>query len=192
MAWQTLKYRLKSDCPMIQHNGQTADPSNKFSRSMKEITSKRNKTDADYEELARIEFMAGLYMSSDGPIIPSYVIDAMIVNAAKKLRQGPKAKSACFCFEHSLMEYEGPKDFEGLWESEDFRFSSIVRVQSSRVARMRPIFNKWEATVVLQIEDTLINVRDVDEWMSIAGTQVGIGDWRPQYGRFTAERLNGK
>ncbi len=57
---------------------------------------------------------------------------------------------------------------------------------------MRPIFNDWSAILTLQYEDTLVNLARVDAWLDAAGTQVGIGDWRPQYGRFTVARLNGK
>jgi len=192
MAWQTLKYRLTSDAPLIMHNGQTADPLNKWSKSLKQISSKRAKTDADHEEMARIEFMAGLYMNETGPIIPAHVVDALIINAAKKSREGPTAKSGCFCLEHAPLEYEGPRTADELWKDETFRFSSIVRVQSARVARMRPIFNKWSVVISLHVEDSLVNPTRIDEWLNVAGTQVGIGDWRPQYGRFTAERLNGK
>lgn len=191
MAWQTLKYKLTASAPLIMHNGQTADPLNKWSKSLKLISSKRKKTDADYEEMARIEFMAGLYLNGDGPVLPANMLDSMIVNGAKKSKEGPTAKSGCFCLEHAKLEYDGPRTANELWEDENFRFSSIVRVQTSRVSRMRPIFNEWSAVVNLNIEDTLVNPKRVEEWLNAAGTQVGLGDWRPQYGRFTAELVSG-
>jgi hypothetical protein len=80
MAWQTLTYKLTSSAPLIMHNGQTADPLNKWSKSLKQISSKRMKTDADYEEMARIEFMAGLYLGKDGPVVPANLIDALILS----------------------------------------------------------------------------------------------------------------
>ncbi len=192
MAWKTVQYKLTSSAHLLMHNGQTADPINKWSKAIKQISSKRKKTDADYEEMARLEFMAGLYLGADGPVLPSYVIDSVVVNAAKKNREGPIAKSGCFCPEPAKLEYEGPRTAEELWNDERFRFSAIVRVQSARVARMRPIFNEWSAIITLNVEDTLVNIDRLDDWMHIAGTQVGVGDWRPQYGRFQATRLNGK
>ena len=190
MAWQTVKYRLTSDCPMLVHNGQTADPLNKWAKAMKAVSSKRKKTDADYEELARLEFMAGLYMGKDGPVIPAANIDSMIINAAKKDREGPLAKSGAFCLSDASLEYDGPRTADELWKIEEFRHVAIVRVQTARVARTRPVFNEWAATVTMQIEDSVVNVAQVDRWFHIAGTQVGQGDWRPQHGRFTAQRLN--
>lgn len=192
MPWQTVTYKLTSSAPLIQHNGQLADPLNKWAKAIKQISSKRNKTDADYEEMARLEFFAGLYMGEDGPIIPAYMTDSLIVNAAKKSKEGPIAKSGCFCLEHAPLQYEGPRTAAELWEMEQFRLSAIVKVGQARVSRMRPIFRDWSATISLHIEDTLVNPARVGEWLAVAGTQVGIGDWRPQHGRFTAKLVNGK
>lgn len=189
MAWQTLRYQLNSSAQLICHNGQTADPLNKFSKAIKQISSKRTKTDADYEEMARIEFTAGLYMSADGPVIPSYVIDAIVVNAAKKFKEGMMAKSGVFCLSHSQLLYDGPRTADELWQCEEFRHVAIVRVGTARVSRTRPVFNPWGCVVELNVEATLVNPARVDEWMMVAGTQIGIGDWRPQNGRFQAKRL---
>jgi len=193
MAWQEVTYKLTSSAPLLMHNGQTADPTNKWAKALKQVSSKRVKTDADYEEMARIEFLASLYMDANGPILPPNMIDAMIVNAAKKSKEGQVAKSGCFCLNVARLDYDGPRITDELVADDNFRFVAIVRVGMARVARTRPVFREWSANVRLHIEPTLVNVARVDEWMRVAGTQIGIGDWRPQYGRFTAERLtNGK
>lgn len=189
MAWQSVTFRLKSIAPMLMHNGQTADPLNRWAKLLKQVSSKRAKTDADYEEMARIEFYAGLYMGEHGPIIPAHVIDAMTINAAKKSKEGMLAKSGVFCLDHARLEYDGPCTPEELWANERFHFSSIVRVGTARVARMRPIFREWEANVTLNVEASVVNPARLTDWMLAAGTQVGLGDWRPQYGRFQATRL---
>lgn len=139
--------------------------------------------------MARLEFLAGLYLDESGPVLPAYMIEAAILGGAKKSKEGQVSKSGCFCLEHAKLEYEGARTANELWGNEQFRFSSIVRVQSSRVSRMRPIFREWSAVITLNIEDTLINPAQVDRWLAAAGSQVGLGDWRPQYGRFFCERL---
>lgn len=192
MAWQTVQYQWKSSCAALMHNGQTADPLNKWAKALKQVSGKRAKTDADYEEMARIEFLAGLYLDKGVPVWPSYVIDAIVVNAAKKSKEGQLAKSGVFCLEHAPLEYDGPRDAGELWCDERFRHSAIVRVGMARVSRMRPVFNEWSAIVTLSVETSVVNPARIDDWMHAAGTVVGVGDWRPQYGRFTATRLNGK
>jgi hypothetical protein len=188
MAWKPAIYHLTSSAPILLHNGQTADPLSKWSKALKQISSKRAKTDADYEELAHIEFLAGLYMAADGPVLPPKMISSMLVAAAKKVKEGQVAKSGAFCLDPVRLEYIGPRTADELWADENFRFAAIVRIGTNRISRTRPIFNVWSADVTLHIEDTLVNIARVDEWMRIAGTQIGLGDWRPQYGRFTVQR----
>ena len=189
MAWQAVTYRLISEAPLLMHNGQTADPTNKWSKSLKQISGKRLKTDADYEEMARIEFLAALYLDKDGPILPPNMIDAMLVAGAKKSKEGQVAKSGCFCLNVARLNYTGPRTADEMWADESFRFSAIVRVGMARVSRTRPIFREWSADVRLHVEPSLVNIARVDEWFNVAGTQIGLGDWRPQYGRFTVARL---
>lgn len=191
MAWKEVTYRLTSVCPQIVHNGQTADPLNKWAKAIKKVSGKRSKTDADYEEMAHLEFLAGMYMGPNGPVIPAPNIDAMVLNAAKKTREGQLAKAGAFCIEDAAMEYDGPRDVEELWKDERFRHVAIVRVGTARVARTRPVFKEWSAVVKINFEETVVNIAQIDQWMQTAGTQVGLGDWRPQHGRFTAKRLNG-
>lgn len=190
MAWETLRYTLTSSAPLLMHNGQTANPLNRFAQELKKVSGKRNKTDADHMRMAEIEFMAGLYMGEDGPVIPAYVVDSMLVGAAKKSKEGPLAKSSVFCLEHARLEYDGPRTADALWEDERFRHVALVRVGTARIARTRPVFNEWACTVAISVETGLVNPGRVDEWMLVAGTQIGIGDWRPQHGRFTVKRLN--
>jgi len=188
MAWQTLTFQLTSSAPLLLHNGQMANPLNKWAKAMKQISAKKAKTDADYEELARLEFMAGLYLSPEGPVIPSFVVDALLVAAAKKVREGNEAKAGVFCPENALLQYDGPRTPDELWKDEGFRHIALVRVSTARVARCRPVFNNWTAVVKVSVETGVVNPARIDDWMAIAGTQIGVGDWRPKFGRFQAQR----
>jgi hypothetical protein len=165
---------------------------NKWSKAIKQISSKRAKTDADYEEMARLEFMAGLYMDENGPVLPAHLLDALVCNDAKKAREGQLAKSGCFCLQQAKLEYEGPRKADELWADTSFRFPFIVRIGQNKVLTTRSIFRNWIATITLNIENTTVNVSRVDVWLNTAGTQVGVSDWRPQYGRFTVEKIDGK
>lgn len=189
MAWKKIQYKLQSTCDMIMHSGQTADPLNQHAKALKQVSSKRAKTEADHIEMARIEFIAGLYMNKLGPVIPSGNIDAMLLAAAKKSKEGNFAKSGVFCAEHAQLEYDGPRDAKEMWELDDFRFAALVRVGMARVMRMRPIFKEWSAIVTLNVDSSTINQDRVDEWFTVAGSVIGLGDWRPQHGRFGATRI---
>lgn len=187
--WQDKYYQLKSVSSLLMHNGQMANPVNPLAKLMKQVSSKRAKTDADFEQMARIEFMASLYMRHDGPILPAENITAMLIKAAKKRREGPAATSGMFVLEHARLEYDGPRTAEELWEDERFRHVALVNVQRARIARTRPIFEDWSATVKVTYEDQQVNVGQLNDWFVIAGDQIGIGDWRPRFGRFTVTEL---
>jgi len=93
---------------LLLHNGELANPLNPIVKEMKKISGKRSKTEADYEELARLEFQGGLYMGQDGPVIPATCIEAMLINGAKKSKEGPKAKVGIFVTKNARLEYDGP------------------------------------------------------------------------------------
>jgi hypothetical protein len=43
--------------------------------------------------------------------------------------------------------------------------------------------------IEVEYEDSVVNEEQVDRWVNSAGTQVGLCDWRPRCGRFTAEKV---
>lgn len=189
--YQHKEYRLHSQLPgLLMHNGQSANPTNQFAKAIKQISSKRSKTDADFEAMAKLEFMASLYLYEDsGPSLPAENITAMLIKAAQTQRKGKTAASGLFVMEHARLEYDGPRTPEELWKEERFRHVALVNVQRARIARTRPIFKTWTALVKVTYEDQQVNEAQLDEWFLIAGEQVGIGDWRPRFGRFTVTEV---
>lgn len=143
--------------------------------------------DADYEEMAKIEFHAGLYVNKDGfPILPGVMVEASMVNAAKTEKSGRQAKSALQVLDDSVLEYDGPKDAKELFADPKFRLVSQVRNQNARIMRVRPMLSEWSAVVNVRYEDSILNKSQITNWLRIAGALCGVGDWRPRYGRFNS------
>lgn len=171
------------------HNGQLADPANEWTRAVKEISGKRQKTEADYEEMARLEWMGALYLQDGLPCIPGYVLEAALIGrggAARKQKQGKQAAAGLYITRNFPLIYEGPREVQKLWLDERFRFRVPVKVGQARVMRTRPIFHEWSAEVEIEFDPQLVNADDVRLWMKTAGYEVGLMDWRPKYGRFEA------
>jgi hypothetical protein len=178
--------RVTGVSPLILHNGQTADPTNKFSREMKAISGKRKKTDEDYAEMARIEWHAGLYVNAESKIIiPASCFEASIYDGAKKSKLGKAFKSAVFVDADSLLDigkkYDKATD---LWKDEQYRDCRGVRVNQARVMRTRPIFHTWAFSASILFDDEQVNQADVRRALVDAGSKSGLGDYRPRYGRF--------
>lgn len=150
MALQSMQVVIRGISPLLMHNGQTADPLNKFSKQMKAITGKRKKTEEDYAEMSKIEWHAGLYVDKDGDlIIPSTLIEASIQDGAKKSKLGKAFKSAVFINDDAKLDIGTKKKASELWGDDQYRDVRGVRVGQSRVMRTRPVFNQWKCSFVL-------------------------------------------
>jgi hypothetical protein len=187
MSYKELPFKITGVAPLIHHNGQTADPLNQHSKSIAEISGKRKKTDADFREMARREWYAGLYLFNGEPCIPFQMLESALVQGSKKEKRGPAAKAGLLVESHTPLQYDGPRNPNELWEDERFRLRVPVRVGTSRVVRTRPMFDNWSASVVVKYLPELLNEKDVRSFLVSVGEQIGLGDWRPRFGRFVVE-----
>ncbi len=188
---RTLSLKLTGVSPLLMHNGQTADPLNPFSKAMKQVSGKKKKTEADFLELAKIEFNAGLYLSDDKQslVIPTYVLEATLLGGAKKVKSGQACKAGLFVDNDAVLHYDGETSPGALWETGAHVMKTGVRVGMARVMRTRPILRNWSCVVEVSYSDELLNPQDILEFAVHAGQSVGIGDWRPKFGRFTASKV---
>lgn len=185
MALQNMLVVIQGISPLLMHNGQTADPLNRFSKQMKEITKKPKRTEEDYAELSKIEWHAGLYVNKDGDlIIPSTLIEASIQDGAKKSKLGKAFKSAVFVNDDAKLDIGTKKKAAELWGDDQYRDVRGVRVGQSRVMRTRPIFNQWKCSFTVYFDDQQVDLSQVERAIEDAGTKAGLGDFRPRFGRF--------
>lgn len=174
------------------HNGLMADPTNPLTREIKRIVSKGSKkmTDSDYEQRDRIEWEAGLYWDDDiGLHIPSDNIERCIQLGAQKSRIGKDVQAAVFVAEEAVpVQYDGPKDKDKLYADGRFILRKGVKVQQSRLIRVRPMVpTGWKISFTVEFDDSIINASAISKAMVDAGALIGLGDWRPKFGRFTVE-----
>lgn len=190
MAWKDAKFQLNGVSPLIPHNGELANPMNPIVKSMKKISGKRNKTEADLEELARLEFIGSLYLSKkDGLIIPAEILEAAINGGARKFKEGVVCKSGLALMDHSKLIFDGPQEPNEMWEDGRFTFQKMVVVSRSRILRTRPKIDEWSLVVTVNFEDTVCDQAQIFKWLEKAGQIVGLCDWRPRYGRFSVKAV---
>lgn len=191
---KTLKLRLTGIRPLVMHNGLMADPTNELVIQIKDITSKGSKkmTVADYEDRDRLEWEAGLYWDEElGAVIPSDNIERCIQLGAQKSKLGKDVQASVFCSEPLYkLEYKGPQEMEDLYADGGFVLRRGVKIQLSRIMRIRPMFpTGWILNVELEYDETILNERNLIKAVEDAGMRIGLGDWRPKFGRFTVEVL---
>ena len=173
--------------PLLMHNSRLANPLDPAAKAVKRLTSKRNKTDDDYLELAHVEWLGGLYHEVEvGPYIPADNIFRCMWDAAKKHKLGVKVKEGIF-FNQDInpLIYKGPRDTDGLWADENYRFTKSVKVGQQRVMRTRPQFREWAVETVGLLDPGILDLVEMEQIVDTAGLVIGLADWRPRYGRFT-------
>lgn len=183
--------------PMLMHNGRLADPLDPMTIRLKEITSKnkgKNKSDKLERELADAEFIGSLYWAADlGIYVPADNIEACFVAGAKKARLGKNAIAGLqvdveFGVPVRSSVIKKSETPEALVQREDLRFRKGVRVSTSKVMRTRPMIpTGWQVDIPITYEPELLNKSQVRQLVEDAGLYVGIGDWRPRFGRFIVE-----
>jgi hypothetical protein len=184
MISETMAFRIEGVAPLILHNGQLADPLNVFAKENKKLSGKRKKTDEDFVAMAQTEFMGSLYLANGRVTMPGENIESAIINAAKKRKLGTQFKVGMFVEEVKPLIYDGPKSPEALWDSGKFKDTRGVRVQQSRVMRTRPRFDSWAMEFVVKFDPQMIDPETLVQVVEICGYEIGLGDYRPRFGRF--------
>lgn len=188
MSGAALRVRLVGVAPLLMHSGRLADPLDPAAKELQRLTRKRDKRDADHERIMRVEWYGGLWTDDGRPCLPAEAVEAAFVRAARTRKLGPAAAAGLVCPRNAILEHDGPPDIDGLWADARFRLRVPVQVAGRRTMRTRPRFPRWSAAIELEFLPSLLDIAQVLELLRIAGDQVGLGDWRPRFGRFRVER----
>lgn len=188
-----MKVRLtaKGTRPLLMHNVRLASPLNAYSKQLKALNAKRNKTDEDRLAVARVEFEGSLYFDPEvGPYIPGPNLLASLVEGGRLTKSGKKIERGVNVDDLVMpLIYRGPRDVEALWgggESEYVDLRTVV-VQRSKVDRCRPIFREWAFEAEILLDSAVIDLDEFRDVSANAGGMAGIGDYRRLYGRFSTE-----
>lgn len=180
---------FESTGALLMHNSRLSNPLDPAAKALKKVSGKRNKTDDDHAEMAHLEFIGSLYHDPDaGPYIPSDNIWRCLYDGAKKSKRGPKLKEGVLITTeiNPLGGYGRVRDAEGLWGDENFRHFASAKVGQVRVTRCRPIFRQWRVAADGIIDTNVLDFSELEQIAEVAGSLIGLGDWRPKFGRFTA------
>ena len=179
--------------PLLMNNGRMAlGAFDEHARAVKEITDKRKKTEADLMEKARREWRGSMYYDDDlGPYVPSENIEKCMVMGARKHKLGTYLEQG-FQVEQELvaLEYDGPRTVDELEAAGDrYQFNTGVKMgrTGGRVLKRRPIFRDWSLRFTAIYDPLVCDLDYIERAAKTAGAQVGLGDWRPRYGRFEAK-----
>lgn len=189
---------------MLMHGPTTIDaehPLTKELDALKRASKKLKKDDtagkiAKTREINRAEWAASMYWSKEGFYIPGDNIFRCIVEAARKSKSGKRAEAAIVPIDDApiVTPKPYPLNLDELYEIKDYVFRGPVRIPPKTGARViiaRAMIPAGWKTKPFEImfDDSELPESDLVEALETAGRIVGIGAWRPKFGRFTVSWL---
>lgn len=189
---QKVQVQVSGTASLLMHNIRLANPLDEYTKGIKVITSKPKKTDADFEEIFKLEFAGGLYYNTKiGPFIPARMIRAAIINGGRMLKLGTAVERTLLVDEtEAKLIYDGPRDRTKLYESGFYTDIRSVSGQGTRgkskTMRCRPVFEPpWSVAFTLSFDPEVISLDNLRLCIDRAGEFHGFGDGRSEgNGRF--------
>jgi len=184
---ESIRFRIKGATPLLMHSSQLSDPLNRYTKALKKLTGNRKKTEEHYIEMGRVEMLGSLYWSKEyGLHMPGENIEACLIGAAKFKKLGTAFKRGAQVVELAcpLRGTGAPATAEEIAADDKFKFVKSVKVGTSRVMRTRPIFESWGTEFTVMFDPAQLQSEDIIEAVNTAGIMVGLGDWRPRFGKF--------
>jgi hypothetical protein len=187
---------LKGTRPLLQHNIRLVDPLDEYTRALSKASTvaKSKKTDEAHREMADVEFVGSLYYSEGiGPYVKAEAVERCLKQAAgtgfrglgTKVQRGVMITSTDGQETVPLL-YAGPRDVESLVADHTFRHRGAVKIGQQRVMRTRPRFPNWSLECRVSLDESQVTLAQFKDIATYAGLYIGIGDYRPRYGRFEA------
>lgn len=189
----TLTVQLAGTKPMLLHNGRLANPLDPYTRDLAAISKKRNKTDDDRFNMMAIEARGSCYETTDGLLaFPTANVWRSIYDAAKAYKLGVAIKrSLHFDDVNEPLYVDGATvniDDDRWLQYPDTIDYRPVKVGTAKTMRARPLIpNGWVTTHRFGLNEKEIDADSLVPVLHRAGSMIGLGDWRPTYGTFTAK-----
>src|SRR5205814_302140 len=155
---------IEGRAPLLMHNARLVDPLDPVVKQIKEVNSKKTKTDDDYELIGHLEWMGGMYYTPEvGPFIPAPNLQKCVVEGARLSRDGKKIERGVL-IETMMIPvegYDGPRDLDGMYADKRLVHRAPVKVSMVRVMRTRPVFPTWRISAAGMFDRSVINFADL-------------------------------
>jgi hypothetical protein len=111
-----------------------------------------------------------------------------LIVAAKASRLGTQVQRALMVTVPAVaLIYDGPRTPQQMWDSGNWHLTRMIRGTGGASPTTYPIFRDWAVRVPFELDESLLNIRDLTEIAERAGRIEGLGASRSQgYGRYDA------
>jgi len=208
---EKIDFEIEGTAPLMCHNIRLADPLDPFTREIKKVIKRENKTNDDHRELSKLEWQGSFYKvdfqtkefakgddGEKGPVVETRHLHASLKNGAKLIGNHKNVDRGIKIIGHNIpIEYDGPKTIKELWKDGRFRDKRRVKIKGNShsidkdrinnkntVMRTRPIFDDWGLSFSVIYHNQMFELNDIVEIVKSGGEMVGLLEFRPLYGTF--------
>ena len=187
IAYKPLKMKFEGIRPLILSNPHR-DPKCPVVVELKELSAKRKKTEADAERIAYLQYLLSLYLNDNNEIIiPALNIYYCLFEGAKNNKNGKQAKYAISVEKSPVIQYDGPKDIDEMYNN-GFRYTHDQSLgPRGRVVVTQCRFKEWALDVDISYDENVLNLSEIKGAAEFGGRARGLGTWRPLHGLFKVE-----
>ena len=191
---ETIRMKWVGMRPLIMNNPRSVDPFDEFTIQRKILTAKKGKdmTVENLRELDLVSWRAGVYWDDEeGFIIPSANLERAMQVGAQKSRKGKECQATVMLKgTHAKVHYKGPKHKADLETDPNFRLRMPMVIDKRRIMKVRPMIpTGWQIFPEFEFDPTVIDKSSLLTAAHNLGRLIGLGDWRPKFGRFLVEEL---
>ena len=197
MAIQQANIKITGLNYLLTNNPQTVDPFNRFSKAKAALTGKKKKTDDDRIELGDIETESKIYFDDElGVYIPTrWMTEAICTGAFAVIKTGKdKMRGGIFATaEKAKLTYKDMgkvKTITDVVKNPTFRHRALLPQGQVRIPKDFPIFKDWSFETLIEFDDSVVDFSGLKQVVTRTAKYVGFGDFRPTFGRASAEVTN--
>jgi len=169
-----VKVEIEGTAPLLQHRfPEEENPERKSKKRIKEFA-------------AREDCEKALYQDEKGEIYQpaSHILGALVRAGARFLFERRASFSSVIKSSVIVKPDAIPHVFQK-WAID----RRPVVIQRARIMRARPRFDKWALRFEIEFDEDLIGKDKLKEILDFAGARIGIGDFRPLFGRFMVTKF---
>lgn len=165
---EEISVEVRGIAPLVQ---------NKFIEDKSETSRRKQKTYDDNEELEK-----RTYKNNKGELIqPAIHIKSSMVKSATAFKFEGKKTYKDIIRAGIIID---PSEIVHLNQKYEIDKRSVV-IQRSRIMRVRPILNEWGLKFkIINLQPENLSKKVIKDILTDSGKYTGIGDMRPEYGRF--------
>jgi hypothetical protein len=198
MSFNSATIKITGVQPLLQNNPQTVSRTNEYAREMRKINAKKTRrTDDDFVTLSRLEVRSKLYFSDEtGVYIPNIWLNAAIAENSFRVCKVSKdtIRGSVFIMEpRAKLHYRDERKVktpEDIVLNKDFVHTMILPQGQVRIEKAFPIFHEWSFEFGIEFDASQIDPDDLTRTIEYAAKYRGFGDFRPTFGRATAEVIH--